>query len=84
MGFNGATDCIGKSRLSLSVANFGDLHKKNDEMRYWYTPWHILWQYSVKSFFGFSLVFVDVDLNNVYMSVIPTNVVGMEGDYFGR
>ena len=53
-------------------------------MRYWYTPWHILWQYSVKSFFGFSSVFVDVDLNNVYMSVIPTNVVGMEGDYFGR
>ena len=59
------------------------LHKKNDEMRYWYTPWHIVWQYSVKCLLGFSSVFVDVDLYNVYRSVIPTNV-GMEGDYFGR
>ena len=75
---------LGKVDCHYLLQILGILHKKNDEMRYWYTPWHILWQYSVKSFFGFSLVFVDVDLNNVYMSVIPTNVVGMEGDYFGR
>ena len=75
---------LGKVDCHYLLQILGILHKKNDEMRYWYTPWHILWQYSVKSFFGFSSVFVDVDLNNVYMSVIPTNVVGMEGDYFGR
>ena len=74
---------LGKVDCHYLLQIFGILHKKNDEMRYWYTPWHILWQYLV-FFFWFSSVFVDVDLYNVYRSVIPTNVVGMEGDYFGR